>query len=340
MDNKYVERKKYALYIMLRKFKWYIKGVIDKRQKIKYEQIKKSSPAIMHYGKSNPSEWMYVARKFSEVEGHGSMTITMLGHCALAEKLGMKPVIDMQNYYSRIWQRESKKGKENAWEYFYEQPCGYSLSDAYQSKNVLLSDGLNAYFYPSYRRTFDSEQEIVYWNRIYKTYIKLNPKTEKRVQELHSEIPFSKHSLLAVSVRRGIEWGHKIGNPGFAWHVDVPDLTDIIEKTKELKYQWNCDGILLVIDDVEGVEEFTDSFPNEVYYLSRNRLRYFTNGIPNPDAETFFIRDDIYETEVKYLAELLAISKCSCFIGTKSTTSLLSMIVKGKIFENMYLFDD
>lgn len=336
-----VERIKYFMIIKLRMYKWFIKSLFDPKQADKYRMIKDYSPIVRCFGNKNPKEWIYIARKFSQGEGHGSMLITMLGHCALAERLGMIPVIDMKNYYSELWQSKEQRGKENAWEYFYFQPTECTLCEAYASKKVLLSDGGNAKFYPSYRRTFNSEKEIKFWANIYKKFIHINIYTQTRIDQISKEIDFFNKRLIAVSIRRGIEWGHKIGNKGFSWHCKVPDLQEIIKKTKELKQKWNCDGIFLVIDDNEGVEEFKNAFSGEVYYIRRKRWNYFVNGKPNPNAEIVSQDNrDIYEKEIKYLAELHLMSKCSCFIGTRSSTSLIAMIIKERKYENMFLFEE
>ena len=63
------------------------------------------------------------------------------GACAYAVKQGYIPVIDMQNGRN-TYLEEGKVGRENAWEYYFEQPCGYRLADIRDAKNVILSDGL------------------------------------------------------------------------------------------------------------------------------------------------------------------------------------------------------
>ncbi|MBQ7349168.1 MAG: hypothetical protein IJW47_04150 [Clostridia bacterium] len=339
--GKGLNRLKYFGYIKFRNLKYFLKGLISKDNKKRFKDALKSSPRKVSYGMENKDKTFYVARRFSQVEGHCSLLMTMLGHCNRAIEMGMIPVIDMQNYYSELWQDETRKGKDNAWEYFYEQPGGYTLPDISRSKNILLSDGVHARKAPSYRTTFDSETKISFWHEIYKKHIHFNIETKKCVSEIKKKFLFSQGKILAVSVRRGIEWGHKINDEGFKCHLKVPDFETIITDAKKLKKEWGCDKIFLVIDDEEGLERFKFEFPNEVLYVERDRRKYFINGLPNPGAEKDFVMSEqIYDREVKYLAEVMCIAECSSFLGTKSSTSLASMIIKGSRFKNLQLYGE
>lgn len=327
-----LNRLKYWGYIKLRKYKYLLKGI---------KRDKRTDPKKFRFGKENSDKTFYVARRFSEVEGHCSMVMTMLGHFYLAERMGMIPVVDMKNYYSQLWQDESKRGKENSWEYFYEQPAGFTMEDISKSKNVFLSDGVHSRKAPNYRTTFDKKDDIVFWNEIYKKYVRLNPTAKDIVEREIEQAGIQSKKVLAVAVRRGIEWGHKVKDEGFACHCDVPDLEEIIEKTKEMKKQWKCDKVFLTIDDCEGLELFKREFKEDLLYIERDRWKYFENGIPNPNAEKDFVgKESKFEKEIKYLSELFIISQCESFIGTRSSTSLGAMVIKGSVFENSLIYGE
>lgn len=326
-----IERIKYWLYIKLRKYKFW-----KKRKEIALHNPKKLS-----YGNENPKKTFYVARRFSEVEGHCSMLMTMLGHFYLADKMGMIPVVDMKNYYSELWQDVSKRGKENSWEYFYEQPAGYTLEDIEKSRHIFLSDGVHARKAPSYRTTCDSDKEIEFWNKVYRRFIRLNPQTKSIVDNEMAILNISGKKLMAVAIRRGIEWGHLVKDKGFECYYNVPSVTTIIEDAKRLKEEWQCDGVFLTIDDEEGLELFKKEFGENLYYIKRDRRQYFINGQPNPIAEKGFQpQESIYEREVKYLSELFLVSKCNYFLGTRSSTTLGALVIKGEKFKNTYLYGE
>ena len=60
------------------------------------------------------------------------------GHIRYALSNGWLPVVDMQNYRTPYLSPE-KFGKENAWEYYFEQPLRIGLEEAYSGENVILS---------------------------------------------------------------------------------------------------------------------------------------------------------------------------------------------------------
>ena len=59
---------------------------------------------------------------------------------------GMIPVVDMQNY-SSAYLDDEKFGKENAWEYYFEQPLRIGLEEAYNGSNVVLSEVIDYLHY-------------------------------------------------------------------------------------------------------------------------------------------------------------------------------------------------
>ena len=332
-------RFKYLMYINIRKLKWFLKGLYNLNARKTYHELVDTAPKYIRNNSGDNT--IYIARKKSQVEGHGSILSTMLGHFALAEKLGMVPVVDMKNYFSELWQHPQFKGKENAWEYFYTQPGSYSLKDGYSGSSVFLSDSLNPPFYPSYRRTFESEDEIKYWNRIYRDYIHYNDKTYNRIITEYNQFNIEDGNTLAVSIRRGIEWGHMIGNAGFKNHCHVQPIDEIINLAKDKFQEWNCKYLFLVIDDVEGVELFREAFGEYLRVLNRPRWKYFINGKPNIDAEVLLEKsEDIYEKEVLYLTELFITSKCTSFIGIKSSSSMIPLIMRGSFYDNMILIGE
>ena len=93
------------------------------------------------YGKENPDKTFYVIRRASCKVGLFSHVMTNMGLVKYALDRGYIPVIDMQNT-KNTYLEPDQVGKVNAWEFYFEQPCGYSLRDIKKSKNVILSNGL------------------------------------------------------------------------------------------------------------------------------------------------------------------------------------------------------
>ena len=92
-----------------------------------------------HYvRRGDPSKPTYyiIRRKWSDV-GLFSNFIVFAGRIRRALENGWLPVVDMQNYPNAYLPPE-KLGKENSWEYFFEQPLRIGLEQAYSGENIIL----------------------------------------------------------------------------------------------------------------------------------------------------------------------------------------------------------
>ena len=114
-----------------------------------------------HYVKrGDPTKPTYyiIRRKFNSV-GLFSNFIVFAGHIRYALSKGWRPVIDMQNYPNSYLPPE-KLGKENAWEYYFEQPLRIGLEEAYSGENVILCKENRGY--PPYTSTsFYDRQSLI-----------------------------------------------------------------------------------------------------------------------------------------------------------------------------------
>ena len=82
----------------------------------------------------------YIIRRQAEGTGLFARYNMFAGHIRYALSKGWIPVVDMQNYPNTYLAPE-KLGKENSWEYFFEQPLRIGLEYAYNGENVILSNG-------------------------------------------------------------------------------------------------------------------------------------------------------------------------------------------------------
>ncbi len=96
------------------------------------------NPEEHYIKKGNPDEpTYYIIRRSDYAVGLFSNFLVFAGHIWYALQNGLLPVIDMQNYPNAYLPPE-KLGKENAWEYYFEQPLRIGLEKAYAGENVIL----------------------------------------------------------------------------------------------------------------------------------------------------------------------------------------------------------
>lgn len=82
----------------------------------------------------------YIIRRKEPDCGILSNFMVFAGHIRYALSKGWLPVVDMQNYPNAYLPPE-KLGKENSWEYYFEQPLRIGLDQAYNAENIILSNG-------------------------------------------------------------------------------------------------------------------------------------------------------------------------------------------------------
>lgn len=90
---------------------------------LKNKELKYWEERIKHFGWKNRNKTFYVIRRRDAYCGIFSIYMTTLARIDEALKNGFIPVVDMQNSFN-IYLNKKKIGKENAWEYYFEQPRG------------------------------------------------------------------------------------------------------------------------------------------------------------------------------------------------------------------------
>ena len=89
----------------------------------------------------------YIIRPYYTGSGLFFNFVTTAGHIRYGLSKGWLPVVDMQNYNNAYLEPE-KFGKENSWEYYFEQPLRIGLEQAYAGENVILSSQKSNVPYP------------------------------------------------------------------------------------------------------------------------------------------------------------------------------------------------
>lgn len=117
--------------------------VYNKLLRIKAERYLKNQPSlqseiIIDNPKANIDETAYVIRR-NPSAGFFSNYFYVMGHIIEATKRNLIPIVDFQNYltpYSELFQVH---GTSNSWEYYFEQPFGYKVSDIKSFKRCIYS---------------------------------------------------------------------------------------------------------------------------------------------------------------------------------------------------------
>lgn len=296
----------------------------------KYTEIKWRERHI-RLGKENPDKIFYVIRRATCKVGLFSHVMTNIGHIKYAIDHDYIPVIDMQNN-GNTYLEESELGKKNAWEFYFKQPCGYSLTDISKSKNIILSDGLlkGRVDIPDAHMVYD-ESKLAMWKDITDRYVKVLDKIMKEVEERKKEI-FGDSRVLGV-LARGTDYVKSKPRK----HPIQPETSQIIAKSKELMEEYQCDRIYLATEDLQIFHEFATAFGDKLVSMEVKRYQAEKDENIN-DLMRFDQEKNVYLKGKEYLESILLLSKCNCLVaGNAGGTQGALLFSKG--YEHRYVFD-
>jgi hypothetical protein len=288
------------------------------------------------YGDENRDKTFYIIGFFDYTCGLFGLISHVLKHIIYTEKFGYIPIVDFQNYDTQYLDPGSL-GKENAWEYFFEQPFGYSLCDINKSKNIILSTKTSN---PRARvlnfdiNLSDSRELQKYYNGLFQAYIRPNKTTRNYLAVDEGKIFTENRKLLGI-LCRGTDYVHK--KP--AGHEIQPDPKDVIIKAKEIIKKYNCTHIYLATEDQDIYDLFERNFGNML--LSNGQDRFSSGELKDVQflAGVGKKRErDKYFLGLEYLSSVNILSKCSCFIGGQ-TTGTFGVYAMTKGFEYDYVYN-
>ena len=284
------------------------------------------------WGKQNSDKTFFIVRRTNTYSGLLSLMLTHLMRIDEAIKRGCIPVVDMQNNFN-VYLPEDKIGKENAWEYYFEQPMHYGLQDIKKSKNILLGSGEVPEVFPYNDVKFASGEDgrIQYWQELAQKYIRLNKKTESYIQELESRLFAPGDKVLGVKCR-----GTDYLRAKPEGHPRQPDIEQIIEKTEEIMEQQGCNKIFLSTEDEAMYEKLTAHFGDAVVTNKKEYVHYEKG----PIGQVVYREDEKekYMEGLEYLSQIIILSRCDCLVaGLTSGTIGAMLLTKG--YEYSYIFD-
>lgn len=326
------------------------KAYNESLQKIKMSYRNKRDMERKSYGNKNKKEIFYVVRTDS-TQGWGLATACtmVLNNIMYAVERGWIPVIDYQNYLLAGIQDEKDRGKENAWEYYFEQPDSrYSLEEVYQSKNVILGplrgqphgslsrNDIKDLWDDSYKGLFDCAAK----------YLRIRPEILERAEELRRTL-FGRavgEKILGVGMRAGLYWGEALHSDAYARHPKGLNIDEYIESTHKYMEQFGCGYIFVSCDDRYYMERMKREFGERCLYMSGRTLPHFFDdeGKPiNDDVKRVveMTKQSVRERSVDYLIEIYLLSACDSLLRVQGGGSFLACLFNNRKYENDYMVD-
>ena len=246
------------------------------------------------------------------------------------------PVIDMQSKKNAYLKNE-KVGKENSWEYYFEQPENIGLEEVYKSKNVVI---VKDYIVLGYADCSISKinkldtYAINKYNNIHQKYIRIQANVKKVIEQKYKQTfgNIVNYNKVCGVLFRSTDYA-QIKPTG---HTIQPSIEQMVDKIIELKRKWNFEYLYVATESQEAIDAFHNEFGDNMLYLQRERFQQ-TNKKWLSQIE-FERENDQYIKGIDYLTEMQLLSKCNYLIAgvTCGTTGVLIMNTE---FENIFLFN-
>ena len=288
-----------------------------------------------HYIKrGNPKKsTYYIIRQRTESLGLFYRFELVAGHIRHALSNGWLPVVDMQNYPNAYLPPE-KLGKENSWEYYFEQPLRIGLEQAYSGDNVILSAISPACGQPSSAMSFYTNQNdiLTEWRMLTKLgLLKIKPALMAEISALREKLFGSKNRILGVHLRGTDYVANKPKN-----HPIPPPIEFAVSTIIEKMETWQCNKLFLATEDKKIIEVVRSIFGDLCITLNQEYVDY------KPGEVVSFMRinreNDHFLQGKDYLTEMVLLSMCNSFIAARCAGTVGVMLMADK-FEHTYFFN-
>lgn len=298
--------------------------------KIKISRWKGRERYIKRSNNSEVGTYFIVRRKAPNV-GLFSNVITTLGGIQYAVERGYIPVVDMQNYKNAYLSEENFK-KKNAWEFYFEQPCRYSLGDLPSKCNIILGNMAIPSNRPNDSMEFftNVDGELDRWKDIAKEYLRIHPVILEEINKEYTKLIAASDRVLGLSIRGTDYVKLRAKN-----HPIQPEIEVVIEDAKKMMKQYNCNKIFVATEEIKYQRALKHHFPDA--FVTNSRV-----DVPYEDGYRLQCRvdreDDEYIQGKEYLTNIVMLSKCNCLLTSRTSGSVGALLLAEK-YEHVEVYD-
>jgi hypothetical protein len=279
---------------------------------------------------ANPDIIFYIIRRPEPGAGLLSNFHWVLGHIMYALQRNYIIVVDMENYKTYYNEASLINGTSNAWEYYFQQPMGYTLADAYTSKNVILSK--MEYLYKILPDEFYNSKIISTHYTIISKYMQFNSDTIKAISKAQKALFKNKTNILGV-LSRGTDYKYAYR------HNIVPSCEDLIKTVKECYHKWRMEWIFLITEEQEVVTKFKTEFGDKLLITNHKRLPFYSKDMGAVPNISHGRSNDKYRSGLEYLIDVILLSKCDTLVASKTNGAMAAIKFNNNKYINKFIFE-
>ena len=288
--------------------------------------IKRGNPAKPTY---------YIIRRMYDTTGLFALHNIFAGHIRYALSKGWLLVVDMQNYPNAYLAPE-KLGKENSWEYYFEQPLRIGLEQAYNGENIILGTGNEVSPRPYEVMSFyeNLDNILTEWRMLIKLgLIRIKPERTREILSVRQNLFLPEDRVLGVLLRGTDYLTRKLYN-----HPIPPPIEFAISIVVDRMEKWQCNKLFLATEDKSIVSTFKNIFGDLCIMFDRKYVNYN----PKIDRSTALSRidrpNDNFQQGKDYLTQIVLLSMCNSLVAARCGGSVGVMMMTDK-FEHTYFFN-
>ena len=302
------------------------------------------------YGKCNPDKVFHVIK--SDAVGCGMFSlilVNVLPYLGISEKKGYIPIVDYKNtVHLPLIQDECEHGKDNPWEYYFEQPGGaYTLDEVYRSSKVEICNpdkyGFKVVDWNNMMPM--STEELKYWSRLANKYIRPTKEIRERIEVEKKRLFSEDEKMVGISIRAGYRRAALFNLGIIKGHPKVGSCEDYIEIIQKKLDEWGYSKFFLACEDREYVEKISAHFGKRCCRMNRRYQHLFINGNPVPNDNMKEINREYEgcttkERAEEYIVETYLLAACDSLYSTINGGAEFAYIVNGGKYKYMESYSE
>ena len=281
---------------------------------------------------SENKEFAILSRINCQACGLFSYYIVHLGCIITYLNEGYIPIIDVSSYLNVFnGFNESLIDKENRWEKFFYQPCGYTLNEVKLKNNINYfmcecSDNM-----PSEKEVYSNKTLLKHFRYIANQYMSVKKEIIDEADIIWEKLFKDSKNVLGLLVRGTDYISIK---PSF--HSIPPTADMVIKDAIKMNFENKYDFIFLATEDNKIRQKFIKEFGNKLKYLLPEKIIKY-----NYDEGNYLsMYDDSFgnmKFQKTYLLSMIILSKCLDIISSR-TSGAAGAYILSKGFRNDFVY--